>query len=209
MTNSYLEFFRAPYRTLRARLLEKGAWKRRCYAAPSPSLVKKQVLLRNAIPNGTWVETGTFLGETTSFLAAHSTQVYSLEPAVKLYDRAVRKFANKSNVKIINGPSETIFPSLLPNLHGAVNFWLDGHYSAGNTYQGEKDTPIIEELLQIEANIGRFCGLCVLVDDVRCFDPTIKAYETYPSIDFLVDWARRNGLKWHIEHDIFVAKSQI
>jgi hypothetical protein len=46
-----------------------------------------------------------------------------------------------------------------------------------------------------------------MVDDVRCFNPLNLEYGTYPSIDYLVDWARKNKLFWHIEHDIFIAKS--
>jgi hypothetical protein len=34
--------------------------------------------------------------------------------------------------------------------------------------------------------------VAVLVDDVRCFDPQIEEFSTYPPIDFLVDWARSN-----------------
>lgn len=209
MPNTFRDIFRAPYRSLRARLFEDIEWKRRRYDAPSPRRVKNEVLLRNSIPGAIWVETGTYLGETTAILAANAMQVYSLEPANKLFERASRKFSDQVNVKIINGASEDIFPSLLPTLNGAVNFWLDGHYSAGITYQGGKDTPIIEELLHIETNIAHFNGLCVLVDDIRCFKPTIPEYAGYPSIDFLVDWARRNRLNWHIEHDIFVAKKPL
>jgi len=54
----------------------------------------------------------------------------------------------------------------------------------------------------------KFNEVLVLIDDVRCFDPSISEYSDYPSVDFLVDWARRNSLEWHIEHDIFVAKSK-
>jgi hypothetical protein len=44
----------------------------------------------------------------------------------------------------------------------------------------------------------------VMIDDIRCFDPDVDA--AYPSLDYLVDWARSHGFSWHIEHDIFVAK---
>lgn len=206
MNNNLKNALRAPYRKLRAHLLDTREWRQRAYAAPSPKSVKDEVLLRNGLPNATWVETGTFLGETTSLLAANAHKVFSVEPEATLFSRAVKKFSDQPHVKIVNGPSESVFPSLLPTLSGDVNFWLDGHYSAGVTFKGDLETPIIEELAQIEANLGRFNGLSVLVDDVRCFDPGNPEYSTYPPIDFLVDWARRNKLGWHIEHDIFVAR---
>lgn len=197
--------FRSPFRAFSARFLDNSKWRKRDYAAPSPGYVKTRVLLRNSTPNATWVETGTFLGETTQMLALSARQVYSVEPEPTLFDRAVRKFAATLNVKILNGTSEKVFPQLLPTLSGPVNFWLDGHYSAGITYKGDRDTPVLEELAEIEANLSRFSRLCVLIDDVRCFNPSLAEYSTYPSLDVLVDWARRNKLLWHIEHDIFVA----
>jgi len=104
------------------------------------------------------------------------------------------------------GTSEEQLPQLLPTLSGDVNFWLDGHYSAGMTYQGSVDTPIVAELACIEGQMPRFRNIVVLIDDVRCFDPTAPEFAQYPSLDLLVDWARRNRFHWHIEHDIFVAR---
>lgn len=197
---------RAAYRALRTAILDAREWRRRQYGPPSTLAAKRAVLARNSIPGGCWVETGTFLGETTRFLARRSPRVYSLEPARALYERASRRFAGQAHVEIINGPSEEVFPRLLPTLRGPVNFWLDGHYSAGVTYQGANDTPVIEELAVIRANLATLSPVCVLVDDVRCFDPSQPEYAGYPPLDVLVDWAREAGLKWHIEHDIFVAR---
>jgi hypothetical protein len=97
---------------------------------------------------------------------------------------------------------------LLPSLSGNINFWLDGHYSAGITYRGPQDTPILDELAHISNNLHRFEKVCVMVDDIRSFDSEIDEYSSYPSLNILVDWANQNGLGWHIEHDIFVAKSK-
>lgn len=186
---------------------EMRNWAERGYAAPSPHLIKQNCLIRNGIPGATWVETGTFLGETTALLADHSPMVYSVEPEPKLFARAKELFANKKNVEIINGGSEDVFPGLLPKIHGDVNFWLDGHYSAGITFKGKVDTPVKDELRCISENISNFRRVAVLVDDVRCFDPQSEEFAGYPSIDFLVDWARSNKFTWHIEQDIFVAKN--
>ena len=182
-------------------------WAERGYAAPSPHLIKQNCLIRNGMPGATWVETGTFLGETTALLAEHAAMVYSVEPEPKLFARAKALFADKKNVEIINGGSEDVFPSLLPKLHGNVNFWLDGHYSAGITFKGKIDTPVKDELRSISDNMAHFSRVTVLVDDVRCFDPQNPDFSEYPTIDFLVDWARSNKFSWHIEQDIFVAKN--
>lgn len=185
--------------------LELKNWKQRNFESPSPHLIKQTCLLRNATRNATWVETGTFMGETTELLSKHATYVYSIEPEPVLYKNAEHKFLSHKNIKILNGCSENVFPNLLPNINGDINFWLDGHYSAGVTFQGDKDTPIVDELECIAKNLNHFNKVSVLVDDVRCFNPNNPEFSHYPSIDFLVDWARTHNFSWKIEHDIFIA----
>lgn len=196
------------YRMARRRLLDQRDWKGRSYAAPSPKYVKDAVLLRRGAANATWVESGAFLGETTALLARHAKHVYTIEPADALYERVSERFAKAGNVTVLHKTSEAAFDTLLPTLSGPVNFWLDGHFSAGATYQGANDTPIREELKAIAENIGRLSPVCVIVDDVRCFRPWDPQYSTYPDLDYLVDWARRNDLRWEVEHDMFVAMTK-
>jgi hypothetical protein len=182
-------------------------WHKRSYAAPSPHFIKQACLLRNGFPAATWVETGTFLGQTTQLLSKHADRVYSIEPEPKLFARAQKLFSDLKHVEILNGASEDVFPELLPRITGDVNFWLDGHYSAGITFKGRQDTPILDELACISRHIDKFGKVCVLVDDIRCFNPRTPEYSTYPSLDTLVSWASTHELGWHIEHDIFVAKT--
>jgi len=185
--------------------IESRVWRKRLYDVPAPQKVKWAVLDRNAVPGATWVETGTYLGDTTAFLAARFPMVYSIEPAAALYEAGEKRFRNYANVKLLHGCSETVFPGLLKQLSGKVCFWLDGHASGGVTFQGASTTPVMTELLAIEAALPQFSSLVVLIDDMRCFDPSIPIYADYPTRSEIVAWADRNGLAWHIEHDIFVA----
>jgi hypothetical protein len=98
-----------------------------------------------------------------------------------------------------------VFPVPLSRIRGDVNLWLDGHYSSGITFKGPQDTPIHKELDSISRNLDQFRKVCVLIDDIRCFNPRLPEYTTYPSLDMLVAWATKHKLDWHIEHDIFVA----
>ncbi len=183
------------------------SWEQIKYDAPSPSFVKQACLTRNGLDDATWVETGTYLGDTTRILCELGRPVYSIEPEPQLFESALQYFKEKSNVHIIKGLSEDVFPVLLPTLRGDICFWLDGHFSGGNTYKGPKDTPIVEELACISKNLITMNKIAIMVDDVRCFNPKNPNYSTYPSINFLVDWAREHDFSWHIEHDIFIAKS--
>lgn len=112
------------------------------------------------------------------------------------------------SINVVNGISEGVFPVLLPTLRGKINFWLDGHFSGGITHQGPTDCPVREELTSIEKNLSLYDGVVVLIDDIRCFNPSIPEYSDYPDLDYLVNWARKNNLYWYIEHDIFIAKSK-
>ncbi len=182
-------------------------WRSRNYAEPSPRVIKRTCLRRNSLTGATWVETGTFRGDTTAFLAESSKFVYSIEPEPALVTRAKERFKSTPNVKIIEGVSETIFPILLPTLTEDINFWLDGHYSAGTTFKGPTETPIVEELESIQTCLKNFHRVSVLIDDVRCFHSQAKENEAYPSLDFLVSWSMENRFHWIIEHDIFIARN--
>lgn len=185
-----------------------NAWAARGWCAPAPDFVKRQVLVRNGFTNGTWVETGTFMGATTEVLMRHAAQVVSIEPEPTLHARAKARFADQPHVHLVNGLSEVVFPKLLPLLGGAVNFWLDGHFSAGETHQGPVDTPIRQELAEIAAHRARWPQLCVCVDDLRLFGSAAPEAADYPPLAWLVEWAEAQKLHWHIEHDIFVARSE-
>lgn len=178
-------------------------WKKRDFLDNSPQIVKQKIFLKYGIKDAVWIETGTCFGTTTKYLSDLFPHVYSIEPEPKLYASACKRFEGK-NVTLFNDVSEHIFPSLLPKLSGNVNFWLDGHYSAGITFKGEKECPVEDELMAIEKNFVNFDRLTILIDDVRCFLPNNASYTDYPSIDYLVDWARRMNLHWRIEHDIFI-----
>ncbi len=186
-------------------------WKLRDYSSPLPPTLKIRALQRWGGVN-TWIETGTYLGQTTLALSKFSTHVYSIEPDLHLHQKALQKFANVKNITFINGLSEDALGQILENLNVEqkldVSFWLDGHFSAGITFKGPTDTPIEVELELISIHLHSFENFTVFVDDVRCFNPENPEYASYPSVNFLVDWARSMNLFWTIESDIFVATNR-
>lgn len=177
-------------------------WKLNGYALPAPQTVKQHVFKRYAIPTALWVETGTYVGTTTEFLAGNYSYVHTIEPQKEYFDKAIKKFSDK-NVAVHHGTSEQIMPILLPQLSGSINFWLDGHYSGGDTYKGDRECPIIKELEAISDNISRLEKFVIFIDDIRCFtsEPPDPGY---PNVNFLTDWAGQHDLNWRIEHDIMI-----
>jgi len=86
------------------------------------------------------------------------------------------------NVKIIQGDSGDIIGELIREIKQPALFWLDGHYSAGDTAKGEKSTPVLKELKHILS--AKDLRHVILVDDARAFG---KA-EDYPSLEELQDF---------------------
>lgn len=186
-------------------------WMRRGFASPAPQFVKWMVL-ENWGGKQTWIETGTYKGETTSRLARFSKMVYSIEASPYFAEAASRKFNFQDNVKILTGLSEVRLPELLKSLTAEektdISFWLDGHFSGESTFQGPSDTPIRQELAAIEEHFSDYSIFSLLVDDVRCFNPLIPEFANYPHVEFLVEWANSHKLFWTIEHDIFIATNR-
>ena len=183
-------------------------WKKNRYSSPSPQFIKTQVLKRNGIESGTWVETGTYLGDTTKFLAKNfpNSKIISIEPQLLIFNFAKFRLRRVKNILLVNGSSEEKFEEALSGLVGPVNFWLDGHFSGDITFKGETNSPISKELDLIEKYKDNFGKLVVLIDDIRGFDGDLNS--GYPSRDTVVAWANKNNLNWNIEQDIFIAISR-
>ena len=96
---------------------------------------------------------------------------------------------------------------IISNLKDVENicFWLDGHFSGGDTFQGSDDTPILKELDTIEKHISSFENISILVDDFRLFNINNPANkEVYPDKSYLIKWCERNKLFWTVKSDIFI-----
>jgi len=174
-------------------------------APPPPAEAKLLVLERHHIPGAVWIETGTFQGNTTRFLSELGSLVISLEPADFYFQQASKSLAGFSNIKLIKGSSEEFLEKVLKDLAGKdVCLWLDGHWSGGETWKGQHETPVLGELATIEKHLGSLAKLVVMIDDYRlCWTSPLN----YPKPSYYIEWAERNSLSWFVEQDIFIAKS--
>jgi hypothetical protein len=137
-------------------------------------------------------------------LAAFGSMVHTIEPAATLRQRAVERFHGNPRVIVHAGTSEEVLPRLLPSLRGPVTFWLDGHWSGGDTFRGDTDCPLVHELAAIQHHLHNKDRTVILIDDIRCLDPSVPEFVHYPSLDQVVDLCRAMGFRWHIEHDILI-----
>jgi len=128
-----------------------------------------------------FVETGTYMGATAHVAATCFDHVHTIELSEFHYRAACRRFAGNPRITLYKGDSADVLVTLLPQIKGRILFWLDGHYSAGNTARGSRNTPIMQELEAIKKS--GIQNAVILVDDIRCFvdgahDDSITGYPT-------------------------------
>ena len=144
------------------------------------------------------VETGTLYGDTIDAMKDLFDQIYSIELDDVLYNDARKRFAPFTHIEIIHGDSGEELCALLERIDSPVLFWLDGHYSGGDTARGKTDTPILAELSCIfsAADLGHV----ILIDDAYCFG----AYFAYPNITELTAFikSKRTNTDIVVENNI-------
>lgn len=178
----------------------------RGYSAPSPTLFKMKTLVSFSLKEGNWVETGTYMGGTTNYLAKRFPKVISIEPSPKYFAYTESRLKKVKNVTLLNGSSEDLFEGAITAAGPIANLWLDGHFSEGGTFLGSKISPIEEELNAVMKQIDGFQKLVIFIDDIRLF-PRSKDQETgYPKFQWLIDWCEKNGFSWQIQNDILIAE---
>lgn len=145
-----------------------------------------------------FVETGTFEGDTVAALRAEFDHVWTIELSPELHAVAVDRFASDPGVDVRLGDSATQLPAILADLKTPTLFWLDAHFSEGNTALGDRESPVEVELRAIlEHPVG---GHVVLIDDAREFDGT-RGYPTIAGVDELVHRSGRDSIM-ELRHDL-------
>ena len=131
----------------------------------------KHSVIRSFVDNNlgyTFVETGTYLGDTIFALRDDFMKLYSVELSKELYENAVLRFHLDDKIFVFQGDSAEILPKMLGRIDGPVLYWLDGHYSGPGTAKASNtQCPIIAELNAIIARNN--CNDVILIDDARLF----------------------------------------
>ena len=159
-------------------------WEANGHPAPPPAIVKHRTIRAYTEQFGlrVFIETGTYYGDTVEAVKRLFDSVYSIELSRDLHAGAVKRFRTDRHVHLIWGDSGEQIGTLMNDINQPALFWLDGHYSGGETARGESDTPIFKELTHILT--AQDLGHVILIDDAHCFgnDPG------YPALDALKEF---------------------
>jgi hypothetical protein len=209
LTKNIREFiFRLMPESLQEFYLEKKnekrilKWELQGKPLPPPEIIKRQAVefYSKKFNAKTLVETGTYYGDMIWSQRKVFDSLYSIELSEILYKKAVRRFRKEKNVFLFQGDSGTVLPEILKKLDQPAVFWLDGHYSGGETAKGEKDCPIIAELAHI---FSSDFDHILLIDDARCFINEGEFID-YPTIDYLTEFilSRKPQSQIEVQDDI-------
>lgn len=120
-------------------------------------------------PNGVFVETGTYIGDSVQYaIEAGFSRIISIELSEKYYQLSKERFKNNDNVTIIHGDSGSCLWDAIKDIDEPITFWLDGHFSKGDTAIGDFCSPIMLELSHIAAHPIR--THTILIDDMKSWE---------------------------------------
>ena len=137
-----------------------------------PSLTIEELKDYSDINTEVFVETGTCHGDTVNNVLNYFDHLYSIELSPQLSDYSKNRFKHNSKVSIIQGDSTLVLHSICNTVEKPTFFWLDGHWSGGDTARGPVDCPLLDEVSIINKHFKTAC--IVTIDDVRLFGTHIN-----------------------------------
>jgi hypothetical protein len=145
------------------------------------------VALKECSEVNSFIETGTYLGNTAYWSSRKFEQVITLEYSTEMYQQATRKYGHVENIKFLQGDSRVLLQEIISSLKQPSMFWLDAHWSGGQTYGEEDECPLLEELAIINASPYDHI---ILIDDARLFlspPPAPHRIEHWSDISAVID----------------------
>lgn len=157
----------------------------------------------------TAVEGGTYLGGTAKKLSREFEKVYTIEKSDVMFTKAKENIRSIYNITQLLGDSREHLPKLVAE-YDDILFWLDAHWSGGDTYGEEDQCPLLQELVIIFQSAIR--NYAILIDDARLFlapPPLPHRLKNWPTIKQVADILPSNFDMIVHEDVIYLVPSEI
>jgi hypothetical protein len=116
----------------------------------------------------TFIETGTFLGDTVRLaIEAGYKKVHSTELNSELFSKAAVEFSDNPRVQIWLGDCVDVLPEILEGTQSPATFWLDAHASGPLAGGKSGGSPVLDELRIIKQHESK--EHTIFIDDRRLF----------------------------------------
>jgi hypothetical protein len=171
--------------------------------SPPPQTVKVLMLANALSVSGSshFIETGTLKGLTSGLMAwMPGVTVDTVEISPKYFELSKDKLADFQNVNSHLGDSGVVLPKIMDGLDQPAVFWIDAHFSGGDTGKGDLMAPVKAELDSLLNH--RVKSHIILIDDMRDF----RGKDGYPKAEEVVDWIAKQlpQFKCEIMYNILV-----
>lgn len=142
-----------------------------------------------------FVETGTYHGDTSRWATNYFETVHTIEREANLYEQYSSQLEQLKGVKTYLGNSRDVLPQIVNDLQDKkALYWLDGHWSGGETAGEDDECPLLDELASLS---GRPDDI-IMIDDARlflCAPPQPHDPYQWPTISDIVNVLPASGKK--------------
>ena len=121
--------------------------------------------LKNIMKLDVFVEGGTYKGGTAKSMGKKFRKIFTIEKSDIMFEIAKENLKDTNNITLLKGDTREHLDSIIANNENIL-FWLDAHWSGGDTYGEEDECPLIEELDIIFKYQKNYV---ILIDDARLF----------------------------------------
>ena len=170
--------------------------------------------LAKAIKATSFIETGTYKGNTALWASKHFANVTTIEFYEQRYRKTFSRISNMvdtQNISMLQGNSKDVLHDVLSITNEPVVFWLDAH-GLGKPEESttqEDEIPLMQELAVIFNWQQRTNQECViLIDDARLFlnSPPLPYHPEYwPNMDEIREFFIKQHFETIVAKDVIVA----
>lgn len=148
-----------------------------------------------------FVETGTYLGNTSAALSAVFDEIFTVELDYNLYLQSKKKLEKYKNIKCFNDDSENFLKKNVHSFNQKTIFFLDAHYSGPGTSNLKGETPCIKELQEISKSPIK--DHIIIIDDISDFSVSANGQKLSEIISLIENIS--TNYKFYCDYDMLFA----